>query len=155
MVKWHQRSDLLMGNSIRRLPRYPVLSLDEERRLIARAQKGFQKEIEELVLRHVGFIIFRIYKKAFPRHIERFGEDIFSQAVFILYDKIKSYDLRYKDKQGEPRPVRFISYIWKRIDGFILDSLKKELGRESRRVVVDWERFDSGRNVHPSEVDIF
>lgn len=138
----------------RRLPRYPLLSLDEERRLIARAQRGYQKETEELILRHVGFITFRIYKKAFPRHIERFGDDIFSQAVFILYDKIKTYNLRYKDKQGEPRPVRFTSYIWKRIDGFILDSLKKELARERRGACVDWERFDSEQNVRPSEADI-
>ena len=65
--------DSLMWSSVRRLPRYPLLSLDEERRLIARAQRGSQKETEELILRHVGFIIFRIYKKAFPRHIERFG----------------------------------------------------------------------------------
>jgi DNA-directed RNA polymerase specialized sigma subunit len=99
-------------------------------------------QLEELVLRHIGFVIFRIRKKAFPAYVRRFGEDLLSQAVFILYDKIKSYDLKYRDKQGNPKPVRFSSYIWKRIDGFIIDSLKKELEREKRQENPDWERFD-------------
>jgi hypothetical protein len=124
------------------LPRYPKLGLSKERRLIAKAKKGHKAEIDELVLRHVGFIIFRIYKKAFPSYVVRFGEDILAQAVFILYEKIKTYNLRYKDKNGDFKPVRFSSYIWKRIDGFILDSLKKELARERCQVSPDWGRYD-------------
>ena len=124
------------------LPKYPRISLLEERRLIAKAKKGSKKEIEELVLRHIGFVIFRIYKKTFPVYIERFGEEILSEATFILYDKIKTYNLRYKDKDGNFKPVRFSSYIWKRIDGFILDSLKKELERAKRQTSPDWERYD-------------
>ena len=123
--------------------KYPKISLLEERRLIAKAKKGSQAETEELVLRHLGFIIFRIYKKAFPVYIERFGEEILSDATFILYDKIKTYNLRYRDKEGNFKPVRFSSYIWKRIDGFILDSLKKELERQRRQTNPDWERYDS------------
>ena len=46
--------------------------------------RGQQKETEELLLRHVGFIIFRIHKKTFPAYVNRFGEDIFSQAVYLL-----------------------------------------------------------------------
>lgn len=124
------------------LYKYPKISLLEERRLIAKAKKGSQKDIEELVLRHIGFIIFRIYKKTFPVYIERFGEELLSEATFLLYDKIKTYNLRYRDKNGDFKPVRFSSYIWKRIDGFILDSLKKELARESRQSSPDWERYD-------------
>jgi DNA-directed RNA polymerase specialized sigma subunit len=124
----------------RSLLRYPKLSLAEERRLIARAKRGFKEETEELVLRHVGFIIFRIHKKAFPSYVVRFGEDILAQAVLILYEKIKTYNLRYRDKHGNFRPVRFSSYVWKRIDGFILDFLKKELQRERRQTSWDWER---------------
>src|SRR3989339_2100597 len=124
------------------IPRYPKISIIEERRLIAKAKKGYPREIDELVLRHIGFVIYRIHKKTFPSYIERFGEDIFSEAIFILYDKIKNYNLRYKDKHGEFKPVRFSSYIWKRIDGFILDSLKAELERESRHSTPDWERYD-------------
>lgn len=86
----------------RMLPRYPIISLEEERRLIAKAKRGCKEETEELVLRHVNFIIFRIYKKTFLFYIDRFGEDILAQAVFILYEKIKTYNLRYKDKHGDP-----------------------------------------------------
>jgi DNA-directed RNA polymerase specialized sigma subunit len=121
----------------RSLPKHSDLSLKEERRLIAKAKKGYQAETEELVLRYVGFIVFRLHKKVFPVYVERFGEEILAQAVLILYDKIKTYNLRYRDKNGNLKPVKFSSYIWKRIDGFILDFLKKELARERRQVSLD------------------
>ena len=132
----------MLINYLQTLPKYPKISLIEERRLIAKAKKGSKAETEELVLRHMGFVIFRIYKKAFPRYIERFGEEILSDATFILYDKIKTYNLRYRDKNGNFKPVRFSSYVWKRIDGFILDSLKKEIEREKRLDRPDWERYN-------------
>jgi len=126
------------GINYRSLLKRPGLSLKEERRLIAKAKKGYRAETEELVLRHVGFIIFRLHKKAFPAYVARFGEEILAQAVIILYDKIKTYNLRYRDKNGDLKPVKFSSYIWKRIDGFILDSLKEELARERRHMRLDW-----------------
>ena len=107
--------------------RYPKISLSEERRLILKAQKGSKKSKDELVLRHVSFLIFRIYKVAFPDLVRRFGEDLLGEAILITYKKIDSYDLDYRDSKGNPKPVKFVSYIWKRIDGFIVDSLKKEL----------------------------
>jgi DNA-directed RNA polymerase specialized sigma subunit len=114
------------------------LSLTEERRLIAKAKRGYKAETEDLVLRHISFINFRIHKKAFPSYVARFGEELLAQAVFILFDKIKTYNLRYRDKNGDFKPVRFSSYIWKRIDGFILDYLKRELAGERRQVSIDW-----------------
>ena len=138
---------------LRILPKYPRITLIEERRLIAKAKKGFKKEIEELFLRHIGFIIFRIYKKTFPVYIERFGEEILSDATFILYDKIKTYNLRYRDKDGNFKPVRFSSYVWKRIDGFILDSLKKELERERRQTSPNWDRPDYETEVSYEELE--
>ena len=120
------------------LTKHPALSLKEERRLIAKAKKGYQAETEELVLRYVGFVLFRPRKKVFPEYITRFGEEILSQAVIILYDKIKTYNLPYRDKNGSLKPVKFSSYIWKRIDGLILDFLKEELARERRQVSLDW-----------------
>jgi len=51
-------------------------------------------------------------------------------SILILYKKVETYNLKYRDRQGHLRPVKFISYIWKRIDGFIIDSLKKELAKE-------------------------
>ena len=128
-----------MGNiNYRILPKRSALSLKEERRLIAKAKKGYQTETKELVLSYVGFIVFRLHKKAFPEYIDRFGEEIIAQAVIILYDKIKTYNLRYRDKNGNLKPVKFSSYIWKRIDGFILDFLKAELARERRQLSLDW-----------------
>ena len=106
---------------------YPKVSFLEERKLIFKAQNGSKKSKDELVLRHIGFLIFRIYKKVFPQLIPRFGEDLLAEAILIAYSKINSYDLEYCDKQGNPRPVRFSSYLWKRIDGFILDALKREM----------------------------
>jgi len=121
---------------------YSRISLEEERQLIAQAQGRSRKKKEELVLRHVNFVIYRIHKKAFPAYVRRFGDDIFSEAIFVLYDKINSYDLGYKDRQGNSKPVRFSSYIWKRIDGLILDAIKKEIQRESCQISPDWERHE-------------
>ena len=116
------------------LPKPSSMSLTEERRLIARAKRGHKAEADEIVLRHIGFVISRIHKRAFPLYAARFGDEILSEAVFILYNKIRTYDLRYRDKSGDLKPVRFSSYIWKRIDGFILDYLNQELARERRQV---------------------
>lgn len=103
------------------------MSLSEERRLILQAQKGSKKSRDELVLRHIGFLIFRIQKVAFPEFIRRFGDDLLEEAILIVYQKIKTYDLNYRNKKGNPHPVKFVSYIWKRIDGFIIDYLKEEM----------------------------
>lgn len=112
------------------ISKYPKIPLLEERRLIALAQKGSKKSTEEIILRHIGFVIFRIHKRAFPEFLKRFGEDLLSNSIPVLHQKIKTYDLNYCDKKGNPKPVKFASYIWKRIDGLILDSLKKELREE-------------------------
>jgi len=111
--------------------RYRMITLPEERNLILKAQKGSKKSKDELVLRHVSFLIFRIHKVAFPSLVRSFGEDLLAEAILIVYKKIESYDLNYCDKKGNPKPVKFTSYIWKRIDGFIIDSLKKELGESN------------------------
>lgn len=63
----------------------------------------------------------------FPSLIQRFGEDLLEETILIVYKKVETYNLNYHDKQGNLKPVKFISYIWKRIDGFIIDSLKKEI----------------------------
>jgi len=112
--------------------RYPKILLSEERRLISRAQKGSTKSKDELILRHVSFLIFRIHRIVFPALIQRFGEDLLEEAILITYTKIKSYDLDYRDERGNPNPVKFVSYIWKRIDGFIIDYLKKEINEPKR-----------------------
>ena len=62
---------------------YPKISLQEERRLIAKAKRGSSKAAEELVLRHTGFVIFRINKRVFPSYLCRFGEELFSEAILV------------------------------------------------------------------------
>ena len=79
---------------------HPKRSLQEERRIIRKAKKGSKQAADELVLRHIGFVIFRIHKRAFPAYAKRFGEDLLSQAIFALYEKIQTYNLRYYDKEG-------------------------------------------------------
>ena len=101
--------------------------MSEERRLISKAQKGSKKSKDEIVLRHIGFLIFRIHRRVFPELLRRFGEDLLEEAILIVYKKVDSYDLCYRDKQGNPNPVKFVSYIWKRIDGFVIDYLRKEM----------------------------
>lgn len=106
-------------------------------------------QAEELVLRHINFVIFRIHKRAFPAYAQRFGEDILSQAILVLYERVQSYNLRYYDKAGNFKPVRFVSYIWKFIDGLILASLRKELRHEQFHRQPDWERLP---DVESSEI---
>ncbi len=130
------------------IKQYPKISLQEERRLIREAKRGGKEQAQELVLRHVGFAIFRIHKRAFPAYVKRFGEDLLSQAIFVLYDKIETYNLRYYDKEGKFKPVRFVSYIWKFIDGLILSSLRKEIQNDRFHKDFNWERF----NYDPEEV---
>jgi len=119
---------------------YPKISLSDERRLISKAQNGSKKSRDEIVLQHIEFLRFRIRKVVFPHLLRRFEDDLLGEAILILYNKIESYDLDYRNKCGEPHPVKFTSYIWKRIDGFIIDFLKEEirnvkLGREMSGVM--------------------
>ena len=116
---------------------YPKVSLAEERRLISKAQKGSKKSKDEIVLCHIGFLIFRIHKITFPALIRRFEEDLLEEAILITYKKIGTYDLNYCDEKGNPNPVKFVSYIWKRIDGFIIDYLKKEINEPHLRAEIE------------------
>ena len=59
---------------------YPKISLQEERRLIAKAKRGSSTE---LVLRHIGFVIFSINKCVFPSYLRRLGEELFSEAILV------------------------------------------------------------------------
>jgi DNA-directed RNA polymerase specialized sigma subunit len=112
------------------MKQYRKIPLAQERHLIAEAQKGSEKCVEEIVLRHIGFVAFRLRRKVFPEYLKRFGEDLLSDSLAILYQKVQTYNLEYRDKRGRAKPVKFVSYIWKRIDGHIIDSLKKELAKD-------------------------
>jgi DNA-directed RNA polymerase specialized sigma subunit len=111
---------------IRDIKKYSEISLYQERHLILKAQRGSKRSKDELLLRHVKFLIFRIHRIVSSDFLRRFGDDLLAEGILILHAKIHDYDLAYYNKNDEPRPVRFRSYIWKRIDGFTIDYLKKE-----------------------------
>ena len=111
----------------RSIQEYAKISLSEERHLIKKAQKGSAKSKDELILRHIGFLAGRICRIVFHDYLRRFGEDLLSEGILIIHAKVNDYDLAYCNKEGKPTPVRFKSYVWKRIDGFIIDYLKKEM----------------------------
>jgi len=70
--------------------------------------------------------MFRLRRKVFRAHLERHGEDLLAATIPVLYQKVTSYNLSYQSRTGRLKPVKFASYIWKRIDGFALDYLKRE-----------------------------
>jgi len=120
--------------------KYSPNSLQAERELIALAQEGHQDSRDELLLRQVGFVIFRLHRKIFRReHLRRYGEDLLSETIPVILGKIDSYDLEYCDTSGRPKPVRFASYIWKRADGHIIDSLKVQLRADAHENSPDLE----------------
>lgn len=80
---------------------------------------------------------FRLHRRVVPHLLPRFGEELLAEAIPILYAKIQTYDLDYCDQHGNPKPVRFVSYLWKRIDGHILDGVKRELARE-KKLQAEW-----------------
>lgn len=108
------------------------LSLVQERRLIRKAQHGSRQCRNEIVLRHVPFVASRVRKKVFPNLLRRYADDLIAASVPELCRKVSTYDLRYRDETGRPWPVPFASYIWKRIDGFIIDYVKRETARDRK-----------------------
>jgi hypothetical protein len=121
----------------------PRLSFHQERRLIAKAQRGSADCANRLVLSHVGFVMFRLRTIVYPHVLWRLGDDLLADAVLMLYEKVGTYDLGYRDRQGRRKPVRFVSYVWKRVDGFIIDALNRE-----RRLV----RVEDIDSVKPSRI---
>ncbi len=64
--------------------KYPRILLEEERRLIAQAKRNSKEKAEEVVLRHVGFAIRRIHKKAFPSYLARYVKTFFLKQ-FLMF----------------------------------------------------------------------
>jgi DNA-directed RNA polymerase specialized sigma subunit len=118
------------------LKNYSPLSLSEERRLLRSAKKGSRQCADELILRHVGFVIFRLRRKLSPALLHRMGEDMLSEMIPLLYKKVQSYRLNYRDERGKHKAVKFSSYIWKRVDGFIIDTLRQEAQQRVKRAAM-------------------
>lgn len=109
------------------IKQYPSVPPEQERRLIEEAQSGSKKSKDEIVYRHLKFLTGRIRRKVFPSLLKKFEDDLLAEVILILYSKVDSYDLGYCDQHGQPKPVKFTSYVWKRVDGFIIDFLKREI----------------------------
>jgi hypothetical protein len=63
--------------------KYGPLSLDDERRLVRRAKKGDQLARKKLLLRLIGFFVFRIETALYPALRHRFGEDILQECLLL------------------------------------------------------------------------
>ena len=70
--------------------KYQKLSLDEERHLIAQAKRGDKGKADELILRHIGFVIFRINKIIFPIYRDRFSADPDRSNDAFIYEALNN-----------------------------------------------------------------
>jgi hypothetical protein len=96
--------------------------------------------------------MWRLRRKVFRPHLERYGEDMLSAAIPVLYEKVGTYNLKYRDRSGVFKPVRFGSYIWKRIDGLAIDYLKRE--NRAGRVAYDDAIMSGGKRNKSLEFEI-
>ena len=105
--------------------KYPKLPLLDERRLIRFAKRGNSSAQRTLLLHQVGFLIFRIRTTLYPSVVREYGEDILQECLLWTPNKIRSYNLRYRNVKGVFQPVQFRSYIWKGVTGVILQYIRK------------------------------
>ena len=101
------------------ISQYRKLPLEQERQLIGLAQKGVVDAQNKLLLHLIGFVEIRIKATTFPWLIQLCGEDLMQECVILAAEKIKTYDLEYRDKFGRLQPLHFSTYIWKSITGLI------------------------------------
>jgi hypothetical protein len=107
------------------ITQYRNLPLKEERTLIRLAKRGNLPAQQKLLLHLVGFFIFRIRTTLYPAVAREFGEDILQECLLWTPKKIKSYNLRYRNKKGIFQPVQLRSYIWKGVTGLMFQYVKK------------------------------
>ena len=93
--------------------------------MIRRARKGNVPARKKLLLHLIGFFIFRIETTLYPPVKREFGEDILQECILFAEKKIKSYNLRYRDKEGLFKKVYFRTYLWKGVTGLMLAHIKR------------------------------
>ena len=103
---------------------YKKLSLKYERKLIALAKKGSSLAQNKLLLHLVGFFSFRIKTTLYPSIVKQYGEDILQDCLLLAIKKIRTYNLRYKNKIGELQPVHLSTYMWKSVTGLMFGFVK-------------------------------
>jgi hypothetical protein len=104
---------------------YPKLTLQNERRLIRLAKRGDLSAQQTLLLHQIGFFIFRIRTVIYPAVVREYGEDILQECLLWTPKKIRSYNLRYKNRDGIFQPVLLRSYIWKGVMGVMFQYVRK------------------------------
>jgi hypothetical protein len=107
------------------IKQYPKLPLLDERRLIRFAKRGNSSAQQTLLLHQIGYFIFRIRTILYPSVVREYGEDILQECLLWTPNKVRSYNLRYRNVKGVFQPVQFRSYIWKGITGVILQYVRK------------------------------
>jgi hypothetical protein len=104
---------------------YPKLTLQNERRLIRLAKRGDLSAQQTLLLHQIGFFVFRIRTVLNPAVVREYGEDILQECLLWTPKKIRSYNLRYKNRDGIFQPVLLRSYIWKGVMGVMFQYVRK------------------------------
>jgi hypothetical protein len=105
--------------------RHKKLPSNDERKLISLAKKGDQPAREKLLLHLVGFLIFRIETALSHSVVVRFGEDILQECIIFAMAKIRTYKVRFKNREGIYKSYCFSTYIWKGITGIMFLYLKR------------------------------
>ena len=108
------------------IKQYPKLPLKQERELIYLAQQGIVEAQNKLLLHLIGYFVIRVKTTAFPSFFLVYGEDIIQDCVVMAANKIKTYDLNYKNNFGELSPRHFSTYIWKSVTGLIYSYGRKK-----------------------------
>jgi hypothetical protein len=108
------------------IKQYAKLPLKEERKLISFAKNGDSSARQKLLLHQTGFFLFRIHTTLYYSIIKRYGEDIFQDCMLFALEKIQSYRLRFKNKDGVFTPVHFSTYLWKGVTGVMMNAIKRE-----------------------------
>ncbi len=101
------------------IKQHKTLSLKHERKLIALAQKGASWAQEKLLLHLIGFFVFRIRTALYPAVFRRYGEDLIQECLLLAAEKIRTYNLTYRNKAGELQPVHLSTYMWKYVTGLM------------------------------------
>jgi hypothetical protein len=110
--------------------RHKKLPGNEERKLISLAKRGNQPAQEKLLLHLVGFLIFRIETALSRSVVLRFGEDILQECMIFAMVKIRSYKVRFKNREGIYKTYCFSTYLWKGITGVMFSYVKKNLAEK-------------------------
>jgi hypothetical protein len=122
--------------------RYPKISLNEERQIIAQAMGALERKEKNLFFAMSALSFFGFIRRYSHLTWRVMGRIFFPRRY--LFCMIKSKPMTWNVRINRAILNLFIFFcIWKRIDGLIIDSVKKEIKRERCKISLDWERYGS------------